>query len=401
MFQSIVFYVGEKSVMIYEKEFVLGEIAAQVLNISPDDYHAMKSVLAEAEQALHSYNQTKDVSFWAQANEHYKTLDAMLCRWPILSHIKSDSQIFNDAKELIDDIILTGNCDFLPDDDDDFKRMFPHDDMDESQMRRFMLICPGNLKTKWIMYLNHVKTYTYILSDISSFNSTMQWFIPRFLSPLEKLNTENYARALYSFFNHPGADKMIANPISGTGYFTLSDPVKLQYVPMPVPPDSENYQIVEYYEANYLQTLLKIDFYKALKAGHIIRRCEYCKRYFLLTKAYHTKYCDQPCPDEPRYTCAQIGYRYKKRAEKKEDDPKAQSLHRCLRRIDQDVSRGIITDNDRQKLRSKAKDLFHQARIRSGTTNDEFETMLHSENLYPTCDVIRKTRPKGRPKKED
>lgn len=402
MFQSVIFYVGKKSVTIYEKEFVLGEIAAQVLNISPDEYHSMKSVLTDAKQAVHSYEQTEDISFWAQANEHYKALDAMLCRWHVLGHLKANQHLFDNTKELLDDIMLTGNRDFLLDDEDsDLGSLFARDDIDEWQIRRSLLISPGNLNVKWITYLNYVKPYADILADIASFNTTIRWFISYFLSTLDKLNPGNYARALYSFFNHPGADKMIANPIRGSGNYTLADAVLLRYVPMPVSPDSDEYQIVEYYEADSLQTLLKIDFYKALEAGHVLRRCEYCKRYFLLTKAYHTKYCDQPCPDDPRYTCAQMGFRYRKQAEKKEDDPKAQSLQRCLRRIDQDVSRGIITDEERQKLRAKAKELFHQARIRSGTTNEEFETMLRSENLYPACNVIRKTRPRGRPKKEE
>ena len=37
---------------------------------------------------------------------------------------------------------------------------------------------------------------------------------------------------------------------------------------------SDEYQIYEYYEAYNLQTLLKMDFYRALGAGYVIRRCE-------------------------------------------------------------------------------------------------------------------------------
>ena len=45
----------------------------------------------------------------------------------------------------------------------------------------------------------------------------------------------------------------------------------------------------EYYETEHLQTLLKLDFYKGLEAGHLIRKCELCGRLFLLQKGYHTK----------------------------------------------------------------------------------------------------------------
>ena len=57
--------------------------------------------------------------------------------------------------------------------------------------------------------------------------------------------------------------------------------------------------IFEYYETEHLQTLLKLDFYKGLEAGHLIRKCELCGRLFLLQKDSHTKYCDSPNPDNP------------------------------------------------------------------------------------------------------
>ena len=82
------------------------------------------------------------------------------------------------------------------------------------------------------------------------------------------------------------------------------------------------------------------------------------------------------------------------------DDPKLQALNRCFRRIDQDVSRGIITDEERILLKKKAKHLHRQAFIRSGTTYEELDEMLQSDNLYPMCGVIRMSNPVGRPRKK-
>lgn len=39
-------------------------------------------------------------------------------------------------------------------------------------------------------------------------------------------------------------------------------------------------------------------------------------------------------------------------------------------------------------------------KIRSGTSYDELEKSLASEQLYPLCGVIRQTKPVGHPKKE-
>ena len=101
--------------------------------------------------------------------------------------------------------------------------------------------------------------------------------------------------------------------------------------------------------------MLKLDFYKALEAGHIIRKCQNCGRYFLLQKGYHTKYCDLPNPANPKYTCAQLGYRLRGIKEDAEGSPLAQALYRCYQRIDKDRSRGVITAEERTRLREKRR----------------------------------------------
>ena len=41
MFQSITFYVGEKTLGIYGEEFPLGTLTTEVLNITPEEYQAL------------------------------------------------------------------------------------------------------------------------------------------------------------------------------------------------------------------------------------------------------------------------------------------------------------------------------------------------------------------------
>lgn len=143
---------------------------------------------------------------------------------------------------------------------------------------------------------------------------------------------------------------------------------------------------------------MKTDFYEALKAGFIIRQCEYCGRCFLLKKAYHTKYCDNPTPDNPKYTCAQLGYRKRGIKEIIADNPKAQSLQRCLDRIEKDCTRKIITAEEKEMLSQKARDMYHRAVTKSGVSNEDFEKTLATKELNPKCGVIRKTKRRGRPK---
>lgn len=72
---------------------------------------------------------------------------------------------------------------------------------------------------------------------------------------------------------------------------------------------SGEYIIAEYYHTSSLQSLLKIDYMKGLMTGHCIRRCEHCKRFYLSTNAYRTRFCDKPSLEGPKFTCKQIAYR--------------------------------------------------------------------------------------------
>ena len=55
MFQSITFYVGEKTLGIYGEEFPLGALTTEVLNISPEEYRALDGSLKSAIEGMALY----------------------------------------------------------------------------------------------------------------------------------------------------------------------------------------------------------------------------------------------------------------------------------------------------------------------------------------------------------
>ena len=138
---------------------------------------------------------------------------------------------------------------------------------------------------------------------------------------------------------------------------------------------------------------------RSLGAGHVIRQCECCRRYFLLTKGYHTKYCDHPNPDNPKYTCAQLGYRQTGMKEAARDDPKKQALLRCYQRLNKDVSRGNLTSEQRDVLYSKAEDLHHEARLNPEITFEAFDRSLATDHLCQLFNITRTVKKAGRPRK--
>ena len=55
MFQSITFYVGEKTLGIYGEEFPLGTLTTEVLNITPEEYQALDGSLKSAIEGMARY----------------------------------------------------------------------------------------------------------------------------------------------------------------------------------------------------------------------------------------------------------------------------------------------------------------------------------------------------------
>lgn len=395
------------------ERFDLGELTTEILNLSVDIFSEMRGILESASSKWNRYQKTLDLADWFEANEEYMRLDARMMEYRIFRLIKQSGEILEEARQ------FTGQLSFFPNEDcelteydleineqiivyeeyinnpDDYEGEIPPKPPEKT---RALLIFPGNTALKQNYYMQYCSGYESALHDVQALNYTIKNFIQYFLSCLKNMSRNDYAAALMDFLNDSRADKFIANPFRVSGFYTNADPVTVRFIPRETEDGSEKYKIYEYYEVVALQTLLKMDFYKALEAGFVIRRCEYCGRYFLLKKGYHTKYCDQPNPNDLKHTCAQLGYHLKGVKEAAGDDPKAQSLRRCKLRIEKDCSRGIISEEERDRIYRMAEDMFHRARVRPGMSNKKFEKSLASKNLYLLCSVERRTGKRGRPK---
>ena len=233
------------------------------------------------------------------------------------------------------------------------------------------------------------ETYKRIISDIYSFNQTMFWFIDKGLMHLKKLDSENYAAALYDFYSNPGIDKMMVNHFRNEEHaFTLFDNIDVRYVPDMIPNQPDTHVIYEVYSVKYLQAFLKMDFMKAIMNGHTIRRCKNCKRFFLLTKGYKTDYCDRPIEGNPHRTCRNQGAKNKAK-EKAANNPVIHSYTNAYQRITADKQRGNISVEDWRKAKSRIADLRDMAT--SGRLSDkEVDAQMQSDVLYPSLGIVKK-----------
>lgn len=233
--------------------------------------------------------------------------------------------------------------------------------------------------------------YRKIVSDIYSFNQTMFWFIDKGIMHLKKLDSENFAAALYDFYTHHSIHKMMVLPTGNSPHeFTLFDNIDVCYVPREIPNKPDNYAIYEVYSVNYLQAFLKIDFMKALMAGHTFRRCKNCKKFFLLTQGYKTDYCDRPLADNPKRTCRQQGAKNIAK-EKAVNNPVLRTYNTAYRRITADKNRGNITPEQWVQAKRRLADLRDMATC--GRLRDaELKQQTESEALYGSLGIDRKNK---------
>lgn len=375
MYRTILFYVGKKSIILNEQSFTLGQLTTEILNISPRKFQRMRVVCFHAEDEINRYTQTKDADHWRKANLFLLTLDRQLREYQLFRLIKEQPCVLSETETFLNRLL-------------------------QQTLAGFDSVPPEELEHQWNAFLETFNVYNNILGNIASFSNAIQHFVQHYLAALKMLDPENYAAALYDYLKDAIAAQTIVTTPAQSLYSNV-DPVMLRFVPRKTLPGSGEYQIFEYYEVDNLQTLLKMDFYRALGAGHVIRRCGYCRRYFLLTKGYHTRYCDNPSPDNPKYTCAQLGYRQTGMKEAAKDDPKKQALLRCYQRLNKDVSRGNLTSEQRHILYAKAEDLHYEARTNPEITFEVFDASLATENLCQLCNITRTAGKAGRPKKNN
>ncbi len=179
------------------------------------------------------------------------------------------------------------------------------------------------------------------------------------------------------------------------GEYRLGDQIILQYVPMKNE-NGDDWLISELFRFDTLQGFFRTDFVRGLMKGHFPRKCAHCGRYFLMTKAYQTKYCDMPSPEDSTMTCRQAAYKKVRDKERSKDDPKYQSYQRCRKRINTAFARGSIGEKEKALLLSTLEDLYFEAQSSPKYSNEEFEQLLDSEKLYKLCGIEYQGR--GRPR---
>lgn len=228
--------------------------------------------------------------------------------------------------------------------------------------------------------------YQQLVHDIYAFNNAMFNFIDMFVEYLDKMDKEHYAEALYNFATNGFMQERMGIPDYEERIFSVSDTLSVQYVPRKTPNGS--HAIYECFHVEKLQSFLKLDFYRALMAGHIVRRCKNCKLFFLSTNGIRTKYCDRPIPGKPHRNCRNQGAKNIAKEKAKYNAPR-RYYEQAYNRVNTDCNRERITVEERNRARKRLIDLRDEA-ISGKYRDAEVEALMQPDRLYPSLKIERK-----------
>ena len=106
-----------------------------------------------------------------------------------------------------------------------------------------------------------------------------------------------------------------------------------------------------------LHAFLYTDFYRGLMQGNAPRRCHNCGQFFLLTRGYDTRYCNNIAPGETTRTCRKVGAHAKEKREREEASPVQREYQRTYNRLKQQHQRRKKDDTEYNRQVAQAQDI--------------------------------------------
>lgn len=351
-------------------------------------------------ELVRQYEDTLERGIWWELNNHLIELRSQLMRYRVFQILlKEDDQFLNETQQYTESYSLFTDEE-MDEKDCTVERCLDlyQKEKEEHRTPPFLLIVNGGRADKWRYYKLQMARYQRYIDDVIVFNPTIHNFINFLLSKLKRNSPEAYAAALYQLYNDERlVEKLIANPIGpDRPFYQKYDPCVVSYLPREFPDGT--FAIAQEHITDSLQMLLKADYMTALNAGHNIRRCIVCKKYFLVRSGVHALYCEGRCPLDERFTCRQYGS-YEIQKELARDVPKIQAKITAFNRIRKDYQRGAITEEEMRRLKDAVRDELFDALSSPDISNEDFKQSISSERLYPLYGIARQAKPRGRPRK--
>ena len=284
---------SKEKVYIGDTAYPIGQLSVDMLNISKESMHHLKSLsdtFAKAiDQKFFSPKEEKTKDMVIEVQDTWNELIAVTQEFPVIK----DLQI---PQERLQQILVTTY--------DEFHEKC-HDAVQECAIYCDMF---AELAFGWIRIVN----------DIATFLSYASVLVDLFLERLKYHNPEAYASAYYDFMTNQQVQLEIEKTIPhGLPLISQTHEVGLEFVTMTEKDTSQSFCIAERFVFSNLFSFLQVDLSRGLMIGHAPKKCQNCGKYFLLENGYHVSYCTNIAPGETDRTCRQIGAHKKSAAQTK------------------------------------------------------------------------------------
>jgi hypothetical protein len=172
----------------------------------------------------------------------------------------------------------------------------------------------------------------------------------------------------------------IATEIFGTAAF----PVQNQYIAIPKSLNRNILITAQRVSFGSYYSFIVTDFFEGLHYGHYPRRCEICKKYFLMQSARRQKYCNGYSDivlKGKRITCRKAGA-MRHNTEKADNHPYIAVYKSRTGSIRVDKSRGNISEEFAAKAQKLAKDYLMRAKQEPEYANEQYLADMQKDNIY-------------------
>ena len=221
---SIIFYTYGSTLELNGQQFTAGMLTADLLNLSPDEYRPMSKRMKQITSLAEEYEQSGSIELWRKLNEELTALCGVLRRYQVFRLLLDESEdaFFSVIREITEQFSVFPAEGQVPTEaaqQRQFERvanqfsqrgeyapldLFHPSEADLEKGKAFyyeLLRAIGPTKDAWRDYKKYIRRYETYLHDIRAFNGTIRNFISFSLSKLKHNSPEDYAAALYGFYN--------------------------------------------------------------------------------------------------------------------------------------------------------------------------------------------------------
>ena len=177
-------------------------------------------------------------------------------------------------------------------------------------------------------------------------------------------------------------------PIALEVFGSVPFPVTTEYVPIKKASRSKTATLARrlYFDSYY--SFVMTDFFEGLHYGHYPRRCDICKKYFLMASAARQKYCTGYAPFKLKgkaITCRKYAARIN-RKELAAGNPVIRIYKNRCSVLRMERKRGTVTEEFAATALDLAKERMQRAKEDAEYANSQYESDMSREKLYAEVD---------------